>query len=222
MCIVSSRSEAGGHPTNEDAFEVTQHPGNHSCWIGALADGQGGQAGGGEAARLACRVVIETIAAQPVRSVAIASTWANALRQADKRVHEDRDGGYTTLIGFAVVGGFVVGASNGDSACWLADANGHVLDLTVSQAKNPPIGSGFAAPTPFGAKLPTSWTVLAMSDGVWKSVGRHFVEESLRQYRGQALLDALLAQARLPWSGGLGDDFTAITLEKPGKSSPDL
>jgi hypothetical protein len=79
----------------------------------------------------------------------------------------DQSAGYTTLIGFAVSGGHVIGAANGDSALWLAGADGHILDLTARQAKNPPIGSGGAAPTPFAAKMPASWIVLAMSDGVW-------------------------------------------------------
>ena len=26
MCIIFTHSEAGGHPTNEDAFEVQRHP----------------------------------------------------------------------------------------------------------------------------------------------------------------------------------------------------
>jgi hypothetical protein len=219
MCIVASCSLAGGHPTNEDAFDVIRHPGEQSCWIGALADGQGGQAGGGEAARLACQVVIEMVSSQPARKVATASTWLNALRLADERVCADRSAGYTTLIGFALAGGHVIGASNGDSALWLAGPDERILDLTASQAKNPPIGSGGAAPTPFAAKLPAWWIVLAMSDGVWKGVGRERVAERLRESRGQALLNALLADARLPWSGGLGDDFTAVILEEPGRTS---
>lgn len=52
-------SEAGGHAVNEDAFRVTQHPRNPDCWLVALADGQGGRAGGGRASRLACDAVIE-------------------------------------------------------------------------------------------------------------------------------------------------------------------
>ena len=115
--------------------------------------------------------------AQPVSAVAIASTWLNALRLADERVCADQNAGYTTLIGFAVAGGHVIGAANGDSALWLAGADGHILDLTARQAKNPPIGSGGDAPTPFAAKLPKSWIVLAMSDGVWKGVGRERVAE---------------------------------------------
>jgi hypothetical protein len=211
-----SHTESGGHPTNEDAFEVGRHPGDQSCWIGVLADGQGGQSGGGEAARLACRVVIEAISARRVSAVATVGTWIDALREADKQVCADRDAGYTTLIGFAVFGGHIVGASNGDSAIWLAQGGGRIVDLSEQQAKNPPIGSGFASPAPFAAKLAASWAILAMSDGVWKGAGRGRVAELLLQYRGQALLDALLAEARLPWSGGLGDDFTAVVFEDRG------
>jgi serine/threonine protein phosphatase PrpC len=213
MCIVATCSMAGGHPLNEDAFEIIRHPADESCWIAAHADGQGGQAGGAEAARLACRVVIETVSSQPIRAVAATSTWMNALRQADERVCADRIAGYTTLIGFAVVRDHVIGAANGDSALWLAAADRGVVDLTRNQAKNPPIGSGGAMPSPLAAKLLASWVVLAMSDGVWKSVGRDRIAQLLRSSRGQALLDALLAEARLPRSAELSDDFTAIVLE---------
>ncbi len=213
-------TEPGSHPTNEDAFEIIQHPSEPSCWIGALADGQGGQSGGGEAARLACRVIMEAISAQRIASVAVAATWIDALRRADERVCADRIAGYTTLIGFAVAGGHVIGASNGDSALWLRCQDGSIVDVTEHQAKNPPIGSGFARPTPFAAKLSSSWAILAMSDGVWKAVGRGRVVELLVQCRGQALIDALLTEARLPWSGGLGDDFTAVMLEEQASPPP--
>jgi len=51
------------------------------------------------------------------------------------------------------------------------DAERRIFDLTRQQAKNPPIGSGDALFTPFGALLADPWLVLAMSDGVWKYVG---------------------------------------------------
>jgi hypothetical protein len=212
MAVVATCSLPGGHPTNEDAFQVVHHPADETCWIAALADGQGGQAGAAEAARLACAVVIEYIAAQPIRTVLTASTWLDALRRADERVCAAPSAGYTTLLGFAVKSRYVVGAANGDSAVWLSGEKGHIVDLTAHQAKNPPIGSSGASPTPFAAKLAVSSVVLAMSDGVWKGVGRERVAELLRIMRGQPLLDALLAEARLPWSGGLGDDFTALLI----------
>jgi hypothetical protein len=213
MCIVLSYSESSGHSANEDAFEVQRHPEGCACWITSLADGQGGRAGGAEAARLACRTVIETVMSQPVSRAQLSRTWVEALRRADEKVRVDGEAGYTTLIGFAVVAGQVVGASSGDSALWVTGMDGQVLDLTARQAKNPPVGSGGAAITPFAAGLPASWVVLGMSDGVWKYVGRDGVREVMMECRGQALLDALLTRARLPRSGVLQDDFTAVVLQ---------
>lgn len=37
MCVVFSHSEVGGHQTNEDAFDVRQHPSSSDCWICVLA-----------------------------------------------------------------------------------------------------------------------------------------------------------------------------------------
>ena len=213
MCIVLSYSESGGHPANEDAFEVQRHPEGPSCWIASLADGQGGRAGGAEAARLACRTVIEAVASQPVSRARLSRTWVDALRRADESVRVDDEAGYTTLIGFAVFAGQVVGASSGDSALWVTGMDGQVLDLTARQAKNPPVGSGGAMITPFATGLPASWVVLGMTDGVWKYVGRDGVREVMMECRGQALLDALLTRARLPRSGVLQDDFTTVVLQ---------
>jgi serine/threonine protein phosphatase PrpC len=216
MCLIFTHSEAGGHATNEDAFDVRRHPEGCGCWVGALADGQGGQSGGAEAARLACRIVIEAALAQPIASLSKPRTWVEALRRADEGVLADARAGFTTLIGFVIVGGRVVGASCGDSALWVAGADDQIIELTGHQSKNPPIGSGCAEPTPFVAELSGSWVVVAMSDGVWRYAGRDGVRAALRESRGQTLLDALPARARLPRTGGLQDDYTAVVLQSVG------
>ncbi len=220
MPITFTHSEPGGHLTNEDAFEVRPHPEDGSCWVGSLADGQGGQPGGAEAARLACRITIESVLSRPIASLSKPGTWVEALRRADEAVLADAWAGRTTLIGFAVLGGQILGASNGDSALWVAGADGRVVDLTAHQPKNPPIGSGGAEPMPFVAKLPGSWVALAMTDGVWKYAGRDGVRAAMRGSRGQDLIAALLARARLPRSGELQDDFTAVVLQDPVESDP--
>jgi serine/threonine protein phosphatase PrpC len=213
MCVAYSFSEVGGHRVNEDAFVVRPHPADPSCWLCLLADGQGGQSGGARAAQLACRTAAEWAARVPVSKLSEAAAWASILRGADEVVCADSQAGYTTLVGFAIVGRRLAGASCGDSAAWLADADGQVHDLTAAQAKNPPVGSGVAVFMPFTAALPEGWLVLAMSDGVWKYVGSERVAELVRTHRGQDLLEALQAQARLPGSGALQDDFTAVVLQ---------
>jgi PPM family protein phosphatase len=216
MCVVWSHTEAGGHEVNEDAFVIQPHPEGGACWLGALTDGQGGQAGGAEASRGACRSVIESLSARRTSEIFKERTWFDIFQGADERVLAQPEAGYTTLIGFAVTNGRIIGASNGDSALWMTGEDGSILDLTADQAKNPPIGSGVAAPTPFASKLPASWIVLGMTDGVWKYVGREGIREALEKFRGPTLLETLLSRARLPRSGGLQDDFTAIVLQYEG------
>ena len=43
--------------------------------------------------------------------------------------------------------------------------------LTRHQFKDPPVGSGEASFVPFTARLASPWTVLALTDGVWKYAG---------------------------------------------------
>ena len=84
MFDVITFTEAGGHVTNEDFFAVQQHPMNSEYSICAVADGQGGRAGGGEAARLACRVAIDRAVSQAPRRLLRPTVWSD-LRAADVR-----------------------------------------------------------------------------------------------------------------------------------------
>lgn len=200
-------SEAGGHPVNEDAFAVQQLPGDPEGWLVCVADGQGGRAGGARASRRACDTVVLHIGS--------GIDWPDILSQADRAVAADPEAGFTTLIGFAVWGDTLVGASCGDSAILAVSASGEVTELTRLQFKNPPVGSGEAAFIPFEAELVRPWRVLAMSDGVWKYVGWGRVRELAARLTGEALLAELRAAARLPGSGQFQDDFTVVLLEGP-------
>jgi serine/threonine protein phosphatase PrpC len=100
MPAVSSFSEAGGHPHNEDATGVRAHPADEKALLVALADGMGGQAGGGPASRLAVRVALETACQSPLSELA----WERVLSAADRAVERDNEAGYTTLGALSVVG----------------------------------------------------------------------------------------------------------------------
>ena len=69
--------------------------------------------------------------------------------------------------------------------------------LTDRQAKNPPVGSGAAWFVPFADRLAGPWSVLAMSDGVWKYVGWDRIIAGIASHRGQPLIESLQAAARL-------------------------
>jgi len=148
--------------------------------------------------------------ALPPEQLVELGSWVTVLRRADEAVCKDSAAGFTTLVGFCLWQGKLVGASCGDSALLAVDAGG-AEELTRRQAKNPPVGSGVARFTPFAAVLAAPWAVLAVSDGVWKYAGWDQVRKAATALRGQAVLEALQAKARLPGNGRFPDDFTACS-----------
>ena len=214
MIQVFAHTEVGGHAHNEDAFAVRPHPLDPSCLICTLADGQGGHAGGALAAQLACRTCIEAASAQQPAVLAIRpGAWEIILRQADVAVADDPAAGFTTLIAFCIQKDAICGASNGDSAVYIVNVGEPGVVLTARQHKNPPIGFGGAQPVGFAARLAPPWTVLVLSDGVWKYVGWNEVANSASHLTGNDLVKFLRKQASLPGSGRLQDDFTLISLQ---------
>lgn len=215
MVEVTTFTEAGGHPLNEDAFLVQQHPADPDCWLCFLADGQGGRSGGGEAARLACRAGLDVVARARPERPPDARSWVSRLSAADSAVAADVVAGFTTLVGFSAWNGRLIGASGGDSAV-LVVTGGEARELTAGQRKNPPVGSGEAVFVPFAATLTEPWKVLAVTDGVWKYAGWEKVVRAATTLSGETLVAALRDAARLPGSGRFPDDFTVVLLEGGG------
>jgi serine/threonine protein phosphatase PrpC len=218
MVGVESYSEVGGHRLNEDAFRVQAHPLAPDCWLCLVADGQGGQTGGGPAAQLACQVALRAALACRPAGLIDPPIWCDILRQADAAVAADSGAGLTTLLALCVYRGRVVGASSGDSAALLV-SGGRATELTAGQQKNPPVGCGAAVAVPFGAAIIEPWRVLAMSDGVWKYVGWERVVAIASRVSGRFLIAELREAARLRGSGRFQDDFTVVVLEAPAELS---
>ncbi len=207
-------TEPGGHVDNEDAFEVLLHPMDPQCLLCFVADGQGGQAGGGLSARTACRVGVERACALPPARLSSPSEWGTLLHAVDATVEAEDGAGYTTLIGFCLRGTSLIGASSGDSAVLVISSGERPRILTESQRKNPPVGSGGAAFVPFAARLTAPWRVSAMTDGVWKYVGWDRIMAILSCDPLSESIARLQARARLPGSGRFQDDFTLVVIEQ--------
>lgn len=218
-------TESGGHATNEDAFAIESHDEDSSCCVCALADGQGGRAGGRDASQIACRVTIESALSYSPKELARPTSWPNILRAADDAVHDSPDAGFTTLVAACVMGSSVCGASSGDSAAIVLNVRKDHQQLTANQIKNPPVGSGVAKFVPFASRLVAPWLVLLMSDGVWKYAGWNAILSVIMQHDGQAMIDSLQNSARLPASGEFQDDFTVVAVRdaaQPGRSTARL
>jgi PPM family protein phosphatase len=213
MIRVTSFSEAGGHLLNEDAFLVAPHRSASDHWLCFLADGQGGSSGGAEAARIACSTAAEAALRRSPEALAEPLSWGPVLQEADQAVDRDRDAGFTTLLGFCITSGRLVGASCGDSTICALSGSEPARNVTAAQLKNPPVGSGAAMFVSFAVPLLRPWSVLAMSDGVWKYVGWERLVQATTELRGEALVEALQKFARLPRSGRFPDDFTLVLFE---------
>jgi PPM family protein phosphatase len=213
MIQAFSVSCAGGHSHNEDAFAVQPHPQDPNCWLCVVADGQGGHAGGQEASWLVCKTLIESAGRHAAKRLMEISRWELLFREADGAVRADAVAGLTTLVDFCVTSTAICGGSNGDSAVVLFDLQRGPVELTRNQVKNPPVGSGNAAFTPFAAMLTGAWMMAAMTDGVWKYCGWDRINKVGAKLRGQAFIDELLEYARLGESGKLQDDFTLVVLQ---------
>lgn len=204
MIRTYSFSAVGGHAVNEDAFALQQLPGA-AGWLVALADGQGGRAGGKRAAQLACEVAALYFAES--------RDWTASLTAADAAVSADREAGFTTLVGLCVTADSVEGASCGDSAAVAVCAGEAPRVLTSRQFKNPPVGSGEADFIPFELELARPWKLLVMSDGVWKYASWDRVWDSAARLSGEDLIANLQDAARLKSTGEFQDDFTVVLLE---------
>ena len=214
MIRTLSHSEAGGHAENEDAFDIRTHPDAPECLLVAVADGQGGRAGAGMAARLACKICLDAASSLTPAKLFLPSTWVTILATADEAVSAEPAAGFTTLIGFFVAGDWLCGASSGDSAVYYLSSGKKGEVITERQHKDPPVGSGAANFVPFGAQLQRPWIVLAMTDGAWKYAGWDTLCKVAAEQRDDAVIGRVLDRARLPRSGGLQDDFTLVVLSR--------
>jgi serine/threonine protein phosphatase PrpC len=205
-----SFTKAGGHIENQDAFEIALHPYESSLHLCAIADGQGGRAGGAEAAP----PCMHDGSGENVVNIAQTThppwAWQAIVSAADQAVAKDPDAGFTTLIAFCLTESHVIGASNGDSAAVLFNSIVEPVILTRNQSKNPPVGAGDVRSVSFFSRLTSPWTLLAMTDGVWKYAGMDTVLKVETRRNGDEIIEELMNSAKLIGSGAFQDDFTIV------------
>ena len=216
MQTVLTFSEAGGHPDNQDVVLVRQHPARSDLTIALVADGQGGQSGGGRAAELACQTAWQLASEFDPDRLLDPLVWAYLLRQVDSAVEKDATAGFTTLVALGVSPNRVVGVASGDSVA-IAVVAGSATELTVGQPKNPPVGSGVAIGRTFNVPLEAPWRVALMTDGVWKFADLDRVLVLAQKATPNDLLAELQTTARRHGTGDYHDDFTLAVIDNDGR-----
>lgn len=174
-----------------------------------VADGSGGQSGGGEAAQL----VIDTVQAKLTDDFIVAdkAAWCALLVDLDRTLEEDSLAGETTAIVMAISRRFIAGASVGDSRA-LHFTRRDVRDLTERQNRRPLLGSGGAIPVPFSAPSRIG-TVVAGTDGLFGYTSYKELKK-LAMAKGSTILrsENLLKAVQLP-SGKYSDDVSFCLID---------
>jgi serine/threonine protein phosphatase PrpC/CheY-like chemotaxis protein len=209
-----------GNPRNQDRLAVLA-PAGADALVALVADGAGGQAGGAEAAERCVRAIEDSIArsgSPPARDALL-----TALRQLDSALVADPAAGLTTAVIICVAGDHVWGASVGDSAAWMVDADkpGSWDDLTRHQQRKPLLGSGAARAVGFGP-LPVRGRMLLATDGLLNfakhsqlALALHDCDCDQLESLAQQLVD--LARMR---NGELQDDTSLIVIDPhPGSAT---
>lgn len=216
MQTVMTFSEAGGHSDNQDVVLVRQHPARPDMTIALVADGQGGQSGGGRAAELACQTAWQLASEFDAERLLDPLAWAYLLRRVDLAVEQETTAGFATLVALEVTPNCVVGVSSGDSVS-IAVVAGRATEVTAGQPKNPPVGSGNATGRTFNVPLVAPWCVALMTDGVWKFAGLDRVLALAQKATPNDLLAELQTTARRHGTGDYYDDFTLAVIDNDGR-----
>lgn len=79
-----THSEAGHNHINEDVVSACPHPQDANVLLCVLADGQGGQSGGGEASHRAVKACLNAASACSVQHLLMEDTWHEIVATVDE------------------------------------------------------------------------------------------------------------------------------------------
>lgn len=201
MEVVQRQTRRRG--STDDRVWATQ---NDDRVVAVLADGAGGVPGGAEAAQLVVDGVRELC-----RKRAFPSTpqgLCALLTRLDEDIHRVHQAGETTAIVVVAAGGTFIGASCGDSECWVVDRDEHQI-ATADQIRKR-LGSRRSRPVHFGPLVLGERRVLLASDGL---TGHASPAKLLSACRAPSLEEAASALVETPrTSDGSYDDDVSIVL----------
>jgi serine/threonine protein phosphatase PrpC len=169
--------------------------------IVAAADDAGGRCGGAHAAEFAVRKLIEC---SPDCS-------SRQLEELISSIDRELTEGETTAVVAVLREDRIVGASVGDSCCWLI-GDERTIDLTADQVRKVFVGTGRARPVGFERSDPEG-TVLIATDGLIDYTSPEKIVAAARGSDLQAAPRALIDLVRLR-SGDLQDDVAVMVARR--------
>ena len=177
--------------------------------IAVIADGAGGMPGGASAAELVVTAVRE-LCCKPGFPPTPRGLYA-LLTRLDEDLHRDHQAGETTAVVVVVSGSVLMGASCGDSECWVIDRDKHQV-ATADQVRKR-LGSRRSRPVPFGPLMLDGPRVLLATDGL---TGHASPAKILSACRAPSLEEAASALIEAPRAadGSYSDDVSVVLLAR--------
>ena len=198
----------------EDRAEIIDSP---QGIVIVVADGVGGQSGGGAAADLTRSLLREGIPRFTQEDWTDSFSWADLLTRTDQMIVSDPEAGMTTCVIIALPidsPGSLFGASVGDSEAWVVTGDDWI-ELTEHQARlgKSFLGRGDAEGIAFIGELNTGSTLVVATDGLFKYADADKICAAARLEHLDEATRNLVELVRFP-SGGLPDDI-AVVLCRP-------
>ena len=200
--LLVEQSKNGGH----DRALLCQYK---DSLIIAVADGSGGQGGGGEAADKVIAGVKKAVA-NGIKPGDYAA-WCSLLVDIDREIEEDKEAGETTAIVLALSRRYIAGAACGDSRALLFSRTG-LIDITKKQNRRPMLGSGGSLPVPINERSLVGTLVVA-TDGLFDYMSAKALEKCVSSpmnidERAKSLVESLRLK-----SGDLPDDVALALID---------
>jgi serine/threonine protein phosphatase PrpC len=127
-------------------------------------------------------------------------------RQIDIQIAKKCGGNETTGICSVIHNNQILGASVGDSKCWLFNQT-YDYELTQLQYRKPLLGTGSAIPVGFGP-MELNGSIVVGSDGLFNYISIDNIKAVITQNKTN-LTELLINNVRLP-SGQLQDDCSVV------------
>ncbi len=188
-------------PQGQDAIFIEETDEYTICFI---CDGAGGISGGLEASKLLCQLVSGV---KNLKELDSSDDFELMLRNFDKELQDDPRSGESTGLILLIKDDYVVGASVGDSQCWLIEESFH-YEITGFQYRKPLLGSGSATPVGFGP-IEITGSIVAGSDGLFDYVNMKEIKQIILDTSGKQSIHELVEQAEL-CDSTLQDDIAII------------
>ncbi|MBU6954506.1 protein phosphatase 2C domain-containing protein [Hahella sp. HN01] len=187
----------------EDVLFVQEKDG---CIWFCIADGAGGLAGGKEASDYVANAFTRLFEEE----LNSPDEFERHLRRWDREIAATSPLGETTAVIGKVTNGEVIGASVGDSQCWLFHPD-FVYELTQLQHRKPLLGCGEAVPIGFGPMILQGVLVVG-SDGFFNYASLAQIKQ-LANFASNATASQFADLARNK-SGALADDLSIIVIRQ--------